>query len=158
MERIMEIGLGLAALSCGAATGVFFAFSSFVMPALARLPVAQGISAMQSINVAAVTPLFMTALFGAAALCLALGIVLPWRIGLPGGAAALAGCVLYLAGVIGVTMACNVPRNNALAALDPQAADAATIWGTYLVEWSGWNHLRTIAGIAATACFILALA
>ena len=50
--------------------GVFFAFSAFVMQALARLPPAQGIAAMQSINVAAVTPPFMVALFGTALACL----------------------------------------------------------------------------------------
>jgi hypothetical protein len=38
--------------------GVFFAFSSFVMAALRRLPAAQGIAAMQSIHVTAVTPVF----------------------------------------------------------------------------------------------------
>ena len=52
--------------------GVFFAFSSFVMPALQRLPDAQGIAAMQSINVTAVRPPFMAVLFGTAALCLVL--------------------------------------------------------------------------------------
>src|SRR5436190_5913255 len=38
-------------LGCGLIAGVFFAFSSFVMPALAKLPPAQGLAAMQSINV-----------------------------------------------------------------------------------------------------------
>jgi uncharacterized membrane protein len=36
--------------------GVFFAFSAFVMRALARLLAPQGIAAMQAINVVAVTP------------------------------------------------------------------------------------------------------
>jgi hypothetical protein len=31
--------------------GTFFAVSTFVMPALARIPLSQGIAAMQSINV-----------------------------------------------------------------------------------------------------------
>ena len=44
-----------AALGCAMMAGVFFAFSSFVMPALRRLPATQGIAAMQAINVAAVT-------------------------------------------------------------------------------------------------------
>ena len=62
----------ITALGCGLVAGVFFAFSSFVMPALKRLPPAQGISAMRSINRLAVTPAFMTALFGTAAACLGL--------------------------------------------------------------------------------------
>ena len=46
----------VAALGCGLNAGVFFAFSSFVMKALARLQPALGIAAMQSINLVAVTP------------------------------------------------------------------------------------------------------
>src|SRR5258705_6992637 len=42
------------ALGAGLVAGVFFAFSSFVMAALARLPPAQAIAAMQSINVTVV--------------------------------------------------------------------------------------------------------
>ncbi len=60
----------VAAIGSGLVGGVFFAFSSFVMPALRRLPDDQGISAMQAINKAAPTPLFMTALFGTAAVSL----------------------------------------------------------------------------------------
>lgn len=44
----------ISALGCGLIVGIFFAFSAFVMPALARIPPAQDIAAaMQSINVAA---------------------------------------------------------------------------------------------------------
>ncbi|WP_228050189.1 hypothetical protein [Tychonema sp. LEGE 06208] len=53
-----------AVLGCGLIAGVFFAFSTFVMNALGRLPPAQGIAAMQSINIAVINPLFITALFG----------------------------------------------------------------------------------------------
>ena len=42
-----------AVLGCGLVAGVFFAFSAFVMSALARLQPAQGIAAMQSINITA---------------------------------------------------------------------------------------------------------
>ena len=73
---------------------------------------------MQSINVVAVTPVFMTALSGTAALCVALG-----DRGAVGLRAAGAGRP-YLVGVPGLTMAYNVPRNNALERLDPHAPDA----------------------------------
>ena len=42
------------ALACGLMSGAFYAFSSFVMAGLKRLPTEQGIAAMQSINVTAV--------------------------------------------------------------------------------------------------------
>lgn len=49
-----------AALGCGLIAGVFLAFSTFVMSALERLPMAQGITAMQMINITVINPLFMT--------------------------------------------------------------------------------------------------
>jgi len=91
----------VTALGCGLIAGVFFAFSSFVMAALKRLPSAQGIAAMQSINVAAVTPAFMTALLGTAAACVA---AVVWSVVSPDGnspALVIAGAATYLAGVVG---------------------------------------------------------
>ena len=72
MDGFLFVLTLFAALGCALMAGAFFAFSSFVMPALRRLPATQGIAAMQSINVLAVTPIFMTALFGTAAACLGL--------------------------------------------------------------------------------------
>ncbi len=157
----MSDGLAAAtiatAVACGLNGGVFFAFSSFVMPALGRLPPAQGIAAMQSINRAAVTPAFMTALFGAAAACAALIVAAavswdddssPWIVG--GGA-------LYLLGAILTTIAYNVPRNEALDRLEAGAPDAAGRWTTYLREWTGMNHVRALAGLGAAALLTVAV-
>ena len=68
----------------------------------------------------------------------------------------LAGSLFYLAGIIVVTMVFNVPLNDALAAVDPASAEASTLWVRYLNEWVMWNHVRTVAGIAALASFIMA--
>lgn len=147
----------VAALGCGLNAGVFFAFSGFVMTALARLPPAQGIAAMQSINVQAVTRWFMTAFFGTGVLCLLLAIAALLRWGEAGAPWLLAGSLLYLGGAIGVTMAFNVPRNNALAAAAPESPAGADLWARYVVGWTAWNHLRTAACLAAAAAFIMAL-
>jgi len=69
MNGLLFVLTLLAALGCAMMAGVFFAFSAFVMKALARLPAEQGIGAMQAINVAAVTFAFMAALFGTAVAC-----------------------------------------------------------------------------------------
>jgi uncharacterized membrane protein len=157
MSQAVEIITVATALGCGLVAGVLFAFSTFVMPALGRLPAPQGIAAMQSINVLAVTPMFMTALFGTAAACLGLAIwaAVSWDV--DGAPWALGGGALYLAGTIAVTMAANVPRNNDLAALRADAAEAATVWERYLREWTAWNHLRTVAALAAAALLIVAV-
>jgi uncharacterized membrane protein len=147
----------VTALGCGLSAGALFAFSSFVMKALARLPAAQGAAAMQSINVVAVTPAFMTAVFGSA---LASVVVAVWALAAWDGSYGpwlIAGSVLYLAGVIGVTMGYNVPRNDALAALDPATPEAEAYWARYLREWTGANHVRVLGGLAAVAAFTEAL-
>ena len=140
-----------AAVACATVGGVFFAFSSFVMAALRRLPSAQGIAAMQSINVLAVTPVFMTALFGTAALCVALAIVEPSGL-------VLAAAATYVVGILGVTMAYTVPRNDALMRLDPDAPGAPAAWERFVREWTAANHVRTLAGIAAAALLCAELA
>ncbi len=69
MSRGVQVITLVTALGCGLSAGVFFAFSSFVMPALHRLTPAQGVAAMQQINETAVGPLFMMVLFGSALAC-----------------------------------------------------------------------------------------
>jgi uncharacterized membrane protein len=150
----MSVAIVVTALGCALIAGVFFAFSAFVMPGLARLPPAQGAAAMQSINITAITPAFMTALFGTAALCLAMTV---WALASWGDDRApwaLAGGVLYLVGTIGVTIAANVPRNNRLAELAPE--DATGVWADYLRTWTAWNHVRGAAALAAAALLIVA--
>ena len=56
-----------------------------------------------------------------------------------------------------VTMAFNVPLNNKLAATGAKSAEGASVWQTYLSNWTAWNHVRTIAALAACASFLLAL-
>jgi uncharacterized membrane protein len=147
----------LCALGAGLIGGLFFAFSSSVMTALGRLPPAGGISAMQSINVAVLNPVFFTAFFGTAALSLVALIVALMRWPEPGAAYLLAGSLLYLVGTMFVTMAANVPLNNRLARAKPDGAESASLWKQYLTTWTAWNHLRTIASLAAATCFIMAL-
>lgn len=62
----------LAAIGSGLMAGLFFTYSNSVMPALARMPPAQGTAAMNHINVVIQNPLFFAAFFGAALLSLVL--------------------------------------------------------------------------------------
>src|ERR1700730_6554709 len=147
----------VSALGYGLMAGVFFAFSAFVMHALGRLPPAQGIAAMQSVNVAAITPLFMLALFGTAASCFVLAVSSLVRRREPGAVYLFAGSVLYLLGAVLVTAVFNVPRNVALAAVAPESAAGASLWMGYLAGWTAWNHVRTVAALAAATLLIVTL-
>lgn len=148
----------VAALGCGLVGGVFFAFSTFVLQGLARLPAGAGVAAMQSINVTAVRPAFLTALFGTAAVCVAVALGASTVWGEPDGALLLAGSGLYLLGNVAVTGAANVPLNDALATADPQAAGTDRQWAGYVRGWSRWNHVRTVTALGASALFLAALA
>ena len=144
------------ALGCGLVAGVFAAFSTFVMKALAALPPPEGIAAMQSINAAAPRSAFVALLMGTAAACMVLAVVAVVGLDEPGAVHRLAGSALYLA-AIGMTGGYHVPRNNALAALDPNAAGAMADWTRYLAEWTTWNHMRTALSLAAAATLILSV-
>lgn len=157
MERIFYVAIFAAALGSGLVAGIFFAFSTFVMVALGRLPQANGISAMQSINVVVINPIFLSVFMGTAALCIALTLAAFFGWSHPRSAYLIAGSLLYFAGTFLVTMIFNVPLNDALAAVTPGSADGANVWARYLSVWTNWNHVRTAAALAASMLFILAL-
>lgn len=147
----------LAALGCALIAGIFLAFSSFVMGALARVSPPAGIAAMQAINVVVLNPLFLGLFMGTALACAVLFVyaLMHWQA--PAALYMAAGSVCYVVGTFGVTMAFNVPRNNALARLDPLAAEAAGFWRGYVSGWTMWNHVRTLAGLVAAVLLIWAL-
>lgn len=151
------IGLLLAAvIGCGVIGGVFFAFSAFVMRALARLPEAEGIAAMQAINSAVIRPLFLVPFLGTGVLCAVLVIDGVRRWGDADAFGLVAGGVLYIVATLLVTIAGNVPLNDALAKVRPGDADAAAHWQAYVRRWTTWNHVRTVAAIVAAAVFTVA--
>jgi uncharacterized membrane protein len=141
---------GAAAVGAGLVGGVFFAFSTFVMPALARLTPDRGADAMRSINIAVITPPFLAAFVGTAVLAVAAAVLGARDLGEASGALALGGALAYLAGVLAVTAGYNVPRNDRLAALADHAQIAA-YWSTYQQQWTRANHVRTFSGILAAA-------
>jgi uncharacterized membrane protein len=147
----------VGALGSALVAGVFFAFSTFVMPALSRLPPEQGVATMQAINVAAINRWFMGALFGTGAACLVLAVSSLRAWGDPLAGLRLGGAALYIAGAVLVTVVCHVPRNDALAAVPAGSAEAATLWVRYLAGWTTWNHVRAIIPFAAAVLLTFAL-
>ncbi|MFK0116041.1 DUF1772 domain-containing protein [Streptomyces sp. NPDC090994] len=147
----------LGVLGTGLVAGVFFGFSAFVMRGLAALPPARGVAAMQAINVAAVTPPFMVLFVGSALLCAVLAVVTFVLWPEEGTVELLLGSGLHLIGSFGLTMAANVPRNDALARLEPESTEATAYWPRYVREWTAWNHVRTAASAGAAVSYISAL-
>jgi uncharacterized membrane protein len=144
-------------VGAGLIAGVFFAFSSFVMKALAELPPQQGIAAMQRINVVVLNRLFLAVFTGTAALgllCIFVGIL---QFGTTKSSLLVAAGLSYVVGCFRVTMAYNVPRNNRLASLGAESPEAVAYWPIYVREWLFWNHVRTIASAAAATLAAIAL-
>jgi uncharacterized membrane protein len=157
MPRVLFYVTLASTLGAGSIAGVFFAFSSFVMPALAKLPPTQGVAAMQSIDVAVLNRSFLSVFVGTAVLC-SIGAVLSlpgWS--LAGSKLRIAGSALYVVGTFLVTMACNVPLNDALAKAPPESAAAVQMWAQYVPQWTTWNSVRALAALAAAAALTLSL-
>jgi len=146
----------VGALGAGLNAGVFYAFSTFVMQALGRLPSKAAVEAMQAINIEAPRPGFMVVFMGTAAVSVILAIVSIGRLGEPAAVYQLVGSGLYLVGVV-ITGTFHVPRNNALARLDPGTDVAAKAWSVYLPTWTRGNHVRAFTSLSASLALILSL-
>lgn len=153
----LSVLLWFSALGCGVLAGVFFAFSTFIMRALGRLPPAAGIAAMNATNDAILRSLFMPLFLGTTLSAAALAVIafLQWE--QPGAAAMFSGGAIHVLGMFACTMFIEVPQNNALQRVDPDSAAALPVWQRYLTRWTAWNHVRTLSCTAACALFVAAL-
>ena len=145
-----------AAVGAGLMGGVFFAFSAFVMRALRSLPDGQGLTAMQAINTAAPSPIFLAALLGTALASAGLAVAAILRIDEPAAPYQLVGSALSLAG-FALTLGYHVPRNDSLGRVGPSTAGAGEAWRRYARGWTAWNHVRTATSVAAAVALVLAL-
>jgi uncharacterized membrane protein len=157
MEGLLVALTWISAFGAALVAGTFFAFSAFVMKALAERPPAEGIAAMQAINIVVVQSLFIAVFVATAFASAFLALIAVLRMDDPRAIFWIAGCVLYVAGTFALTILRNVPLNDALAAAEPLRAESADLWKRYLTDWTRWNHVRTLASLAATGAYILAL-
>ena len=157
MNELITIVGTIALLGSALIGGVFFAFSSFVMKALARMPSSGGVAAMQSINVVVINPSVLGAFMGTAVLSLGVVALALLRWSHPSAMFFLGGAVCYVAGTFLVTLFGNVPLNDRLAAAS--ATDPATrdLWDHYLDRWTMWNHVRTVAAMVAALLYTVGL-
>lgn len=144
-------------IGAGLIGGVFFAFSTFIMAALGRLPDAEGIRAMQQINRTVYTPWFMIPFLVTTLLSIG-GVVLGAMNAEQGWAIALlAAGGFYSLGVFLVTGLYNVPLNKELDRV--QAGDGASVeaWRRYLKTWTRWNHVRSASAVVSMMLFAFVL-
>jgi uncharacterized membrane protein len=147
----------VCAIGAAAAAGAFFTFSDFTMAGLRRLPPARGAAAMQAINKAALSPLFMLLLFGTGAACIALMVLAAMNIDEPGSTLRLIAGAIYVVGVVLTTIGYHVSRNNRLDRLDPESPEGTDYWAVYLSQWVPMNHVRTIAPLVSAVLLVISL-
>lgn len=137
----------IAITGAGLVTGLLFAFSNFVMRALADLPNDKGMFAMQRVNETILNPVFLILFLGTPALCVLIAFESALQLGSSDRLLLLLGALAYLIGPFGITVLFNVPLNNKLAKAERSVADV--VWPIYQKQWQRWNHLRTCIGVAS---------
>lgn len=150
---VLIVGLVLNALMAG----LYFSFTTAVMPGLARTDDRGYVTAFQRLNESILNPVFLTTFMGAlvvpsVAVFLHLDddtrTRLPWII---------AGVVLYGATVV-ITSTVNIPLNNRIAAagdVTDQSAPAAR--AAFHERWTRFNSARTVLSLAAVVALAIAL-
>lgn len=172
--------LWIGAIGCGMMAGLYFAFSTFVMKALSRMPAAAGAMAMQSINRVILRSPFMPLFFVTTAISIALvaAVFYVWSTDVAwtafgpamfaaptvwsaadmsvAGSVVAAGLV-YFVGMFLCTGLFNVPLNVELDAVDPASREGALVWRDYVRQWTWWNHIRALSSGLACLLFIYAI-
>ncbi|MEV0197068.1 anthrone oxygenase family protein [Nonomuraea sp. NPDC050691] len=126
----------------GLMAGLFYTFSTTVMPAFNAIEPAQATAAMRSINKKILNPLFLPVFLLAPVASLVTGVLLLVDGAATAGVLFLAAGAVYLLGTLGATSALNVPMNNALEA-------GSMDWSAYAPRWTTWNHVRSLSCVAA---------
>ncbi len=144
--------LVLTTLTVGLTAGLLFGYQVSVIPAFRELSDTAYITAFQAINRAILNPAFLLVFLGAGGFLVAVTYQerrsMRFRY-------LLVALSLYAIGVLGVTFAGNVPRNDALAAFPTQTATLAE-QHTARTNFEGpWNDLHIIRAVAATVSLAL---
>ena len=157
MDTVGTLSLILATLTMGLVTGAFVVFWHTIMPGLATTDDRTFVSAFQSIDKAIMNPWFMITGFVGALIFTLIATVT--QFGRPAFLWIAIALVLY-AIVFVITMAVNVPLNDALnaAGLPDDPAELAAIRKAFdEAKWRAWNLVRVIAGVVAFASLTWAL-
>jgi uncharacterized membrane protein len=148
LRALMLMG---ATLTTGLVAGVFYAYSVSVDPGLAAQSDASYIATMQEINERIQNPLFFASFIGAVLFLLAALVVHLPRLRSGRFLLISLACLLYIGGGFLLTAFINVPMNNQLATVDPEAPALVLSRAREAYEgpWDFWNGVRTIFSTVA---------
>jgi uncharacterized membrane protein len=145
----------ISTLFSGLMAGLFYAWSISVTPGLAKINDGSYLQAFQAMNRAILNPSFFIVFFG-------LVILLPVLSYLTFQASisnqfwyVILATILYLVGIMGVTIGGNVPLNNALEALQIESMTPEQMDVFRKGFESKWNRLNTFRTISSAITFLL---
>ncbi len=150
----LRLTVALTAAACGISGGVLFGFSVLVMPALRTQTAGAATAVMQAINLTAPRSLLMVPLLGSAVGCIAVGLQTALRSEVPGRPLLLAGAATGLV-MMAITAVYHIPRNNAIAIVDPSSPGVGAAWAAFEPGWTAWNHVRAAAGLVSAGLLVL---
>ncbi len=158
MLTVPNLVLAVGTLITGLIAGLFFGFSVAVIPGLTRFPDAGYLQSFQHINTAIMNPVFLFCFMAPLILLPASTLMLFRQGGSSAWSWALAGTIIYVIAVFGVTIAGNVPLNDMLAKMDLANAAVQTLAtdrAAFEPRWNNFHSIRTIANIISLACLII---
>lgn len=139
----------------GLMAGLFYAWSISVTPGLARINDLSYLQAFQSMNRAIINPVFFVVFFGLVVLLPVLS-YLSFQTSLSNQFwYVILATLFYFIGIMGVTIAGNVPLNNALEALQIEQMTAEQMDVFRKSFENKWNRLNLIRTISSFLTFLL---
>lgn len=145
----------IATFFSGLMAGLFYSWTISVTPGLARIDDVSYLKAFQAMNRAIINPYFVVVFFGLVVLLPLLSYLsfqtsMSSRFGY-----VLTASILYFVGIMGITIAGNVPLNNALEALHIESMTPEQMNDFRKSFENKWNRLNLIRTISASVTFLL---
>lgn len=157
MLTTQGIILILTAITTAIMAGLFFSYSFSVNPGLGKLPDAEYLSAMQSINRAIQNPVFFFCFFGTLVL-LPVSAYLHFTQPISKQFLfLLLAAVVYIIGVFGVTVFGNVPLNEALDKFNIHSATKEAMAAQRALFENRWNNLNAIRTVSSTLAILFVI-
>jgi uncharacterized membrane protein len=153
-EELGVVALVAATITMGLAAGAFVLYAHTVMPALRELDDQAFVRSFRALDVAIINPWFMGGGFLGAPVLTAVAAAAWWD---EDPFWWIVGALAAYAVTFVVTMAVNVPRNDALKAAGDTADPAAVRSAFDEHRWALWNLLRVLTCLVALALLCVAL-
>lgn len=157
MLTLQNITLVAAATASALMAGLFFSYTYSVTLGLGKLPDAEYLASMQSINKAIQNPVFFIVFFGA---LLLLPVTSYMNYGKPVSARfwlLITATAIYITGVFAVTAIGNIPLNNSLEKFDLLHASKEVVALQRAAFETRWNNLNFIRTLSSTITIVLVI-